>query len=233
MEYKLSGVDRLQLSGETLAKIYAGTVKSWDDPAVKADNAGVTLPATPITVIHRSDGSGTTAAFTAYLQAVAPNVWTAGSAKDVSWPVGQGAKGSDGVTSAVRAGEGTIGYAELSYAKGTGTATAHIRNASGAYVAPDAPTGVASALAEATVPDNLNIGVNYAPKAADAYPLSTVTYAVVAEQPADGTKAALLKSFLTYALGDGQRAAAGLQYAPLPEKILDPAKAATATLGTG
>src|SRR4029077_18860942 len=97
-----------------------------------------TLPSTAIQVVHRSDGSGTTAAFTAYLTAVAPTVWTLGSAKDVPWAVGQGATGSDGVSAAVKQAEGSIGYAEVSFAKGAGLGVAKIKNASGAFVAPDA-----------------------------------------------------------------------------------------------
>ncbi len=233
VEYKLSGVDNLKLSPATLAGLFAGTVTRWDDAAVKADNPGVTLPSVPVQVIHRSDGSGTTAAFTAYLTAVAPQVWKAGTGKDIAWPVGQGAKGSDQVTAAVKATEGAVGYAELSFAKGSGVSTASIRNAAGSFVGPDAPGGVSAALAEATVPANLNVALNYAPTSAQAYPISTVTYVILPAKPADAGKATLLRAFITYALGQGQNSAPALQYAPLPPALVEPAKAAAATISAG
>ena len=134
VEYNLSGVSGLKLSPATLAGIFAGKIKTWSDPAIKNDNTGATLPSTGIQVVHRSDGSGTTAAFTGYLAAVAPTVWTAGAAKDVPWPTGQGAKGSDGVTAAVKQTAGALGYAEVSFAKGSQLGIASIKNASGAFV---------------------------------------------------------------------------------------------------
>ena len=101
IEYKVAGVSNLKLSPSTLASIFAGKIKTWNDPAIAADNPGTNLPSEGIQVVHRSDGSGTTAAFTGYLTTVAGTVWTVGSAKDVPWPTGQGAKGSDGVTAVV------------------------------------------------------------------------------------------------------------------------------------
>jgi phosphate transport system substrate-binding protein len=225
VEYNLSGVGNLKLSPETLAGIFAGRIKTWSDSAIKNDNAGATLPSTGIQVVHRSDGSGTTAAFTGYLTAVAPAVWTAGAAKDVPWPTGQGAKGSDGVTAAVKQTTGAIGYAEVSFAKGGQLGIASIKNASGAFVQPDAKN-VTAALSEAPIPPDLKIKPNYKPTGPDAYPISTPTFALAYTKQKDPAKGKVLKDFLTYAVGPGQSAADGLYYAPLPSELQTKAKAA-------
>lgn len=225
VEYNLSGVSNLKLSPETVAGIFAGKVKTWDDKAIKDDNSGVSLPSTGIQVIHRSDGSGTTAAFTGYLTAVAPTVWTAGAAKDVPWPTGQGAKGSDGVTAAVKQASGAIGYAEVSYAKGSGLAMASIKNAAGSFVQPDAKN-VTAALSEAQVPADLKIKPNYKPTGADAYPISTFTFVLAYTKQKDSAKGKVLKDFLTYAIGQGQSSADMLYYAPLPTDLQTKDKAA-------
>jgi phosphate transport system substrate-binding protein len=229
VEYNVSGVSNLQLDANTLASIFAGKIKKWDDPAIKATNSGATLPSEGIQVVHRSDGSGTTAAFTAYLTAVAPGVWTFGSAKDVPWPTGQGAKGSDGVTAAVKQTEGAIGYAEVSYAKQSSLNMAKIKNSAGNFTAPDA-NAVSAALASATVPANLKVSINYAPTDPVAYPITTDTFALVPQKPADPAKGKLLKDFILYALGAGQQAAPGLDYAPLPPAILGPAMTAAQSI---
>ena len=225
VETNISGVTDLKLSGETLAGIFAGKIKKWDDPAIKADNGSASLPSTGIQVIHRSDGSGTTAAFTAYLTAVAPTTWTFGAAKDVPWPTGQGAKGSDGVTAAVKQTEGAIGYAELSFAKASSLGVAQIKNESGAFVKPSA-AGVSAALKAATVPANLEITINYKPTDAAAYPISTTTFVILPQKPADAAKGKLIKDFILYALGPGQSSAEGLDYAPMPTSVLEQAKTA-------
>jgi len=218
IEYNLDGVE-LNLSPNTLAGIFAGKIKKWDDAAVKADNPNAKLPSTGIQVVHRSDGSGTTASFTEYLTAVAPTIWTAGSGKDVKWPTGQGAKGSDGVTAAVKQTNGAIGYAEVSYAKGAGLGIAKIKNAAGSFVGPEGDA-VATALAGATTTGaDLKLKVNYEPADAGAYPISTPTYVIVPSKPANAAKGKLLKAFVAYALTDGQRSAERLYYAPLPPSL--------------
>src|SRR5438270_769418 len=231
VEYNLSGISSLKLSPETIAGIFAGKVKTWSDNAIKNDNAGVTLPSTGIQVVHRSDGSGTTAAFTGYLTAVAPAVWKAGAAKDVPWPTGQGAKGSDGVTAAVKQTQGAIGYAEVSFAKGSSLGIASIKNASGAFVQPNA-ANVTAALAEVQIPPDLKSKPNYKPTAAAAYPISTPTFALAFAKQKDPAKGKVLKDFLTYAVGAGQAAAQGLYYAPLPSELATKAKAAVDAIQT-
>lgn len=231
VEYNLSGVTDLKLTPEALAGIFAGKITKWDDPAITSANSGTKLPATGIQVIHRSDGSGTTAAFTAYLTAAAPSEWTVGSGKDVAWPTGQGAKGSDGVTAAVKQADGAIGYSEVSFAKGASLGIAKVKNASGSFVGPDA-AAVSAALAEANVPSDLKVDVNYSPKAAAAYPISTTTFVLVPRKPADQAKAKLLNAFVLYALGDGQKVAQSLDYAPLPKSLDDQATTLTASIGS-
>ena len=229
VEYKVSGVSDLKLSADTLAGIYAGKIKKWNDAALKADNPGVSLPATPIQVIHRSDSSGTTAAFTGYLAAAAPTVWTAGSGKDVPWPTGQGAKGSDGVTAQVAQTDGAIGYAEVSYAKGAQLPMASIKNGGGKYVQPTG-AAVSAALAEATVPPDLTVKVNFNPANPAAYPISTTTWVIVAQHLTDPAKAKLLKSFITYAVTKGQDSADALSYAPLPADLATKSQAAAQSI---
>jgi phosphate transport system substrate-binding protein len=231
VEFNLPGVSDLKLTPEALAGIFAGKITKWDDPAITSTNGGTHLPSTSIQVIHRSDGSGTTAAFTSYLAAAAPSVWTVGSGKDVAWPAGQGAKGSDGVTAAVKQTEGGIGYAELSFPKGASLGVAKIRNAAGNFVGPDA-AAVSAALAEAQVPGDLKVVVTYTPQGATAYPISTPTFVLVPKRPADPTKAKLLTAFALYALGEGQQAADRLYYAPLPKSLVDRATTLTASIGS-
>jgi phosphate transport system substrate-binding protein len=231
IEYNVSGVTDLKLSPATLAGIFAGKIKTWNDQAIKNDNSGANLPSTGIQVVHRSDGSGTTAAFTGYLTAVAPTVWTAGSAKDVPWPAGQGAKGSDGVTAAVKQTSGAIGYAEVSFAKGSQLAIASIKNEAGNFEQPDAKN-VTDALTEAQVPPDLKIKPNFKPTTADAYPISTFTFVLAYSKQKDPAKGKLLKDYLTYAVGAGQSAATGLFYAPLPTDLQTKDKAAVDAIQT-
>jgi phosphate transport system substrate-binding protein len=229
IETNVSGAKDLKLTGETLAGIFAGKIKKWDDPAIKADNTSASLPSEGIQVIHRSDGSGTTAAFTAYLAAVAPSTWTVGAGKDVPWPTGQGAKGSDGVTAAVKQTEGAIGYAEVSFAKASGLGMAQVKNEAGKFVSPTADA-VSAALKDATVPADLKVAINYKATDPAAYPISTTTFVLVPQKPADAARGKVVKDFILYAIGQGQAAAPGLDYAPLPSSLLDQAKAAAESI---
>jgi phosphate transport system substrate-binding protein len=230
VEYHLDGVKDLKLTPEALAGIFAGKIAKWDDDAIAADNKGVTLPSTAIQVIHRSDGSGTTAAFTAYLTAAAPAQWTFGSGKEVPWPSGQGAKGSDGVTAAVKQTAGAVGYAEVSFAKGGSLGIAKIKNAGGSFVGPEGDA-VADALESAEVPSDLKVVVSYKPTSAKAYPISTTSFVIVPAKPSDTAKGKLLKSFVTFALREGQASAESLSYAPLPPSLTTKAITVAETIG--
>jgi phosphate transport system substrate-binding protein len=229
IEYHVSGVSNLNLSPSTLASILAGKVKTWNDPTIAADNPGTKLPAEGIQVVHRSDGSGTTAAFTGYLTAVAPTVWTFGAAKDVPWPTGQGAKGSDGVTAVVTQTEGAIGYAELSYAKGGQVSTASIKNAAGQFV-PASSAGATAALSSATINPDGTAKLNFQAPGNTAYPLSTFTYVLVPTKSSNPAVGTLLKDFVQYAIGPGQSSATKLFYAPLPANVASASQTAAAGL---
>ncbi|MDQ1711436.1 MAG: phosphate transport system substrate-binding protein [Frankiaceae bacterium] len=221
LTYNLKNVASLQLSPATIAGIFQGTIKAWDDAAVKADNPGTALPSTAIQAVHRADSSGTTDVFSKFLDKTAPGVWKLGAGKELSWPGGQSAKGSDGVTSAVKtsAAGGGITYTELSFAKSNNLPVAKVKNTSGAYV--DA-TGdsVATALAAATVDESkgdLRVKVDFATAEPAAYPISAVSYVIACDK---GNKnAALLKAYLTYATTTGQSVADSLGYAPVPSAI--------------
>jgi phosphate transport system substrate-binding protein len=219
VEYNLPGVDRLRLTPEAIAGIFAGTITRWNDPAIKAENPNASLPGSGIQVVHRSDGSGTTQVFTDYLKAAAPGVWTFPSGKD--WPAGTagtGAKGSDGVTAAVKQSVGSIGYAEPSYPKQAQLGMALVRNEAGRYTGPDAKA-VSAALAAATVNPEGTLKLNFRPVSPDAYPISSTSYLMFYRSAPDAARDTALKHFATWVLTDGQESAEELDYAPLPESV--------------
>jgi len=219
LEYNLPGIDDLRMTAEALAGIFAGRITRWNDPAIKAENFTAPLPASGIQVVHRSDGSGTTQVFTDYLKAVAPGVWTFPSGKD--WPAGTagtGAKGSDGVTAAVKQSVGAIGYAEPSFPKQAQLGIATIRNQAGRFVGPEA-RAVSAALAAATVTPQGTLELNFTPTSPDAYPISSASYLLFYRAATDPARDVALKHFATWVLTDGQDLAEGLDYAPLPESV--------------
>jgi phosphate transport system substrate-binding protein len=221
--YKLSGVDSgLKLDGATLAKIYLGTIKSWDDAAIKAQNPDVQLPSTKITVVHRSDSSGTTKGFTQFLANYSPE-WKSGPGvdKDIKWPTGTGAKGNDGVAAAVKQTDGAIGYVEQAYALQNGFTFADVKNKSGKYVAPTLES--TSAAAEGIdIPADLGVSTIDAP-GAGAYPIVSQTFAIAytdaCKAGLDKNKAAGLKSLFNYLINDGQDTIKKLSYAPIPDSL--------------
>jgi phosphate transport system substrate-binding protein len=224
LSYNLSGVDKLQLSADTIAGIFQGTIKTWDDAAVKADNPGVDLPSTAITVAHRSDGSGTTAGFTLYLTKAAPTTWTLGTDKTVAWPSGQQAgNGNPGVAQIVQGTNGAIGYVDYSDAKASNLTFAAIKNASGKYVAASIP-GATAAMEGATVNPDLTFDPLNA-TGAKAYPITSPTYILVYASQSDTAVGNALKGFLNYVYGPGQGMAAQVDFAKLPSNILSQAKA--------
>ena len=219
--YNLPDIPKVQLDGPTLAGIYLGKITKWNDPALVALNAGVTLPDTAILVVHRSDGSGTTNAYTTYLDTVDPT-WHAGpgAGKTVNWPTGVGASGNDGVATAVKQTTGAIGYVDLSVAASTHLTSAYLKNADGNFV-PGSTDGVTAA-AEA-VKDKFPADFRQKPiingAGATTYPIASYTYLLVYTDQADATKGQALVSFIYWALTDGQSAEAALGYAPLPAEI--------------
>jgi phosphate transport system substrate-binding protein len=219
--YNVPGVTAINLDAATSAGIFLGTIKNWNDPAIAALNAGVTLPDLPITVVHRSDGSGTTNAFTTYLDTVSPDWHTAvGAGKEVQWPTGVGAQGNDGVAGGVKQTEGAIGYVELNYATQTGLASAALENAAGKFVA--GSTDGVTAAAEAAMAD-FPADFRQAPiinGAGDTtYPIASYTYLLIPVDWSDADKAQAMVSFTYWALTDGQAEETTLGYAPLPADI--------------
>ena len=230
LAYNLPGVENgLKLSEDVVADIFLGKIKTWNDPRIVSQNAGLNIPATPITVAHRSDGSGTTYVFTDYLSSVSP-AWKAGpgKGKTVNWPVGVGAKGNEGVAGLVKQTPGGIGYVELAYAVQTKLNYGPLRNKSGNYVMPslESTTAAANAAADALKADVRSSIVNGAGK--DTYPIAAFVYMIVAKEPKDAAKGKALNDFVKWVLDEGQSMAAELQYAPLPEAVV---AMNTATLG--
>jgi phosphate transport system substrate-binding protein len=239
VSYNLTGIQSgLKLDGPTVSKIFQGTIKTWNDPAIKALNPGMSLPATAITVVHRSDSSGTTQGFTTWLSDVDPT-WKAkvGEGKDVSWPTGTGGKGNSGVAAVVKQTQGAIGYVEQAYALENGFTYAAIKNSAGSYVLPTIPNTSAAFLG-ITIPPDLGISTVNSPNAG-AYPIVSQTFLDAYKDPckdggASSSTAAALKSFLNYAFNAGQQTlgagANQLPYAPLPSSLADKDNTQLATM---
>ena len=222
--YNVPGLESaLKIDGPVLADIFLGKVTKWNDSRIAALNPGVTLPASDILVVHRSDGSGTTYIFSDYLAAVSP-AWKSGpgKGKELAWPTGLGAKGNEGVAGQVKQMPGAIGYVELAYAKQNGLAYASIQNAAGNFVAPsiESVTAAAAGAAQNLPADtDFRISIVNAP-GADAYPISSFTYLLVYANQPDAEKGKALVGFLKWYLHDGEKSAAALDYAPLPPSIV-------------
>jgi phosphate transport system substrate-binding protein len=209
----------LRLDGTTLADIYLGRITRWNDARIAALNPGAALPASDILVVHRSDGSGTSYVFTDCLASVSP-VWAAkpGKGKEIQWPVGLGGKGNEGVAGQVKQLPGSIGYVELAYATQNQLSYAAIRNANGVFVTPTiAAVTAAAAGAAAALPANTDYRISIVnAKGKGAYPISSFTWLLVYRNQTDAAKAKQMLDFVRWALTDGERSAASLDYAPLP-----------------
>ena len=216
----------LRFSSDVIADIFLGKIKKWNDPKIGADNPGVTLPTNDITVVHRSDGSGTSAVFTDYLSKVSPE-WKekVGAGVSPSWPTGIGGKGNEGVTGQVKNTPNTIGYVELAYAAKNKLPVAHIKNAAGSFIEPtiDAVTAAAAASA-ANMPDDLRISITNA-AGPQAYPISSYTYILVYKNQKDAAKGKAIVDFLWWGIHDGENFAKELLYAPLPADVVKKAEA--------
>ncbi len=213
------GLAKLRLSPETLSGIFMGKVTRWNDPALAKENPGAKLPDQAISVVHRSDGSGTTWIFTDYLAKVSPE-WKSvvGAGKSVKWPVGIGGKGNEGVTGVVKQTPGAIGYVELAYANQNKLEPAALKNKSGAYVMPSIKS-TSEAAAKVEIPDDFRVSATD-PSGSGAYPISGFTYLLVRRDQKDPAKGKALVQFLWWAVHDGQQFAAPLDYAPLPNSVV-------------
>ncbi len=219
--FNVPGLTDLKIDGPVTSAIFLGTITNWNDPAVAALNPGTTLPDLGIVVVHRSDGSGTTNAFTSYLAAVSDD-WKNGPGigKDVKWPTGIGSKGNDGVATTVKQTPGAIGYVELQYATQAGLSSASLKNADGNFV--QGSTAGVTAAAEAAAAD-FPADFRQAPiingAGADTYPIAAYTYLLIYVDQQDQAKGQALTAFTYWALTDGQAGEESLGYAPLPETV--------------
>lgn len=209
----------LKFTPEILAGIYLGQITNWNDKAIGAANPGVKLPDKSIVVIHRSDGSGTTFVFTDYLSKVSPD-WKSrvGSNTSVSWPVGLGAKGNEGVAGMIRQMDGGLGYVELIYALNNKITFGPIQNASGNFVKASLESTTAAASGMKMSNDDFRVSITNSP-AKDAYPISSFTYLLIPKQWKDQTKKNATLGFLDWMLNSGQTMTTQLDYAPLPASL--------------
>ncbi len=224
MTYNIPGVGTgLRLTSQNIVAIYMGEIKTWNDRRLQADNPTITLPSMPVTVVHRSDGSGTTFHFTSFLSAVSP-AWSTrvGHGTSVEWPVGIGGKGNEGVAGAVKQTPGAIGYVELAYVKQNSLTYAVVRNKDGQWISPSLGATTAAAeggAAQMVRTNDVRVSIAYA-QGATVYPISGFTYLLIPEQQTDEEKGRALVEFLWWAIHDGQNDASQLLYAQLPPAVV-------------
>jgi phosphate transport system substrate-binding protein len=218
MAYNLSGVSNLKLTAAVLAGIFQGTIKTWNDPAIAAINSGTTLPSTPITLVVRSDSSGTTANFSSYLVKAAGAAWKLGTASTITWPsTAHAANGGSGVAQAIKSTSGAIGYVDDSTANASGLSAASIKNSAGDFVAPST-AGATAAASQVTPAANLTFSTVDEP-GATSYPITYQSWDLLYATQPTANDAALLKSYIGYLLGPGQQLLTPLGLAPLPPAI--------------
>ncbi len=220
--YNLQGIDKpLRFSPDVVADIFLGKIKQWNDARIKADNPDANLPTSAITVVTRSDGSGTSAVFTDYLSKVSAE-WKdkVGAGTSPKWPVGLSGKGNEGVTGQVKATPNTIGYVELAYAVQNKLPVALLKNRAGDFVEPTFEA-VSAAAAESlpTTPEDMRVSITDA-AGKGTYPISSYTYILVYKEQRDAAKGKVLVDFLWWGIHDGEQYAKGLNYAPLPAEIV-------------
>jgi phosphate transport system substrate-binding protein len=218
--YNLDGVSApLKLDGDTIAKIYLGKITKWNDPAIAGQNSGVTLPSSDITVVHRSDGSGTTFVFTDYLSHVSAD-WKdgPGTSKNPQWPVGLGGQGNEGVSQQIKQNKNSIGYVELVYTQQNNLPAAQVKNKSGDYVTPSTDS-TSLAASGVTIPADYRTSIVDSPTKG-AYPIASFTYILLYKAQTDATKGKALVDLLWWAIHDGQKTTTELGYAPLPKEVV-------------
>jgi phosphate transport system substrate-binding protein len=224
ISYNVPGVATgLKLTRQNLALIFLGTINKWNDSRLTADNPSANLPSTPVTVVYRSDGSGTTFHFTTFLSNVSPD-WKSkvGAGTSVQWPVGIGGKGSDGVAGAVRQTPGAVGYVELAYVMQNHLTYAVIQNPSGHWISPTLSGTVAAAAGGAqqmVQTKDVRVAISNSPSP-EAYPICGFTYLLIPQQQTDQAKGEALVQFLWWAIHDGQNDAPLLLYARLPPQVI-------------
>ena len=229
--YNLPGVKTLKLTGAVIAKIFQAEIKTWNDPAIKSLNPGVHLPSTAITIARRSDSSGTTENFSEFLVKAAPGVWKLGSSSTISWPAAsRGGNGNGGVAQIVKSTTGAVGYVDYADAKASGLAFASVQNKDHVFVAPS--TNSASAAAgQAKIAPDLTFSAIWAP-GSSSYPITYQSWDLVYQKQSSSNTAKMLRSYIGYLLGDGQKLLPSLNYAPLPANVDQKAKAQLSQIGS-
>jgi phosphate transport system substrate-binding protein len=232
--YNLAGVSKqLRFSPETIAGIFLGTIKLWNDPKIAADNPGISLPVKPVLVVHRSEGSGTTDIFTDYLSKVSAD-WKAkvGRGSSVQWPAGIGGQGNEGVANQIRNTEGGVGYIELAYARQNKIAYGSVKNRAGNYIDPD-PKNVTNAAASLKeLPADLRFSITDQ-AGAQAYPIAGSTWVLLYKTQSDVEQGKLVAAFVRWAITDGQKYATELDYAVLARNLAQTSEAALRTVTCG
>ncbi len=218
LAYNVPGVSELKLSRANYVDIFLGKITNWNDPKIAADNPGVTFPDLPITVVFRSDGSGTTAFFTKHLAAISPE-WQqqVGEGKTVQWPVGIGGKGNEGVTAGVKQSKGAIGYVEYGFAKTSNLTHATLENKAGKFIQSNA-TSTSATLDAVTLPENLREFITD-PEGTDSYPIVTYTWILAYKQYDNPRVAEGVEAFVEFGLNEGQKISDQLGYVPLPPSV--------------
>jgi len=218
LAYNLPGVENLQLSREAYTGIFLGEITNWNDPQIAQDNPEVNLPDMGITVVHRSDGSGTTGVFTKHLSAISSE-WKerVGEGKTVQWPTGLGGAKNDGVAAGISQNEGAIGYVEYGFAKNADLPTAALQNQSGNFIKATDESASAT-LAAVTLPENLRAFITD-PEGDNSYPIVTYTWLLVYKTYENPETARAMETAIEYGLNEGQQTAPQLGYIPLPPNV--------------
>jgi len=231
LSYNLSGVSNLKLDAPVVAGLFSGKITTWNDPAIKAINSGVSLPSTPVKLAVRSDSSGTTANFSKFLVEAGGSAWTLGTSSTINWPkTAQAGNGNGGVAQIVKSTPGAIGYVDYADAKAAGLSFASVKNKDGNYIAPSTASATAAAQ-NTTVKPDLTFSCIWAP-GAQSYPITYQSWDLVIQKQSSTNTAAMLKAYIGYLLGDGQKLLPSLNYAPLPSNIQQKAQAQLSKIGS-
>jgi phosphate transport system substrate-binding protein len=231
VSYNLSGVTSLKLDAPVIANIFQAKITKWNDPQIAALNPGVKLPSTAITIARRSDSSGTTENFSEFLVKGAPGVWKLGSSSTINWPANsRGGNGNGGVASIVKSTPGAIGYVDYADAKASGLTFASVKNSAGSYIAPSTASATAAA-DNVTVAPNLTFSAIWAP-GAQSYPITYQSWDLVFQKQSSTNMTKMLKAWIGYLVGAGQKLLPGLNYAPLPASIQSKAQAQLSKIGS-
>jgi phosphate transport system substrate-binding protein len=224
--YNIPGVSQVvKFTPDTLANIFMGKITNWSDPAIAKVNPDIKFPNQNITVVHRSDGSGTTYIFTDYLSKISSE-WqgTTGKGTSVKWPVGVGGKGNEGVAGMIRQLPGSIGYIELIYALQNKIDYGSVKNASGQFIKASLDSTTAAA-AGVKMPPDFRVSITN-PPGKNAYPIASFTWLLIPTNPPDKNKGKMVKDLVLWTLDNGEPMASSLSYAPLPKDVIDKAKTA-------